>query len=334
MDSDLSDISPPGYRRSSVWTGLWAPALILLAGVVVSLTTAQLASETAQHLAQQHYHATHQALVRQVAIHLQAPDSGTQTLQVALTETLHDDVGLRIDTLERHTKTPLLQLGTLRNAAHNHTLRTELETNGQHWMVTTIPDERLLALPARRTSWLILAGGSLITALATLIALVLCLQSHRRLKTIDQLLSQQRTANQQLTNLQVEKSVLRHALNDSESRSRDLVSLSGAIIGELDEIGQIGFLSAQTADYLGQAPSDLIDQPFAELVTEPDRQRFNDCLEAARRERTMARVDLNLLHRNPELIVPMVVRVMVLKNPVHGITGFRLSAVPGDTGHL
>lgn len=334
MDSDLSDISPPGYRRFRVWPGLWAPALILLTGVVISLTTAQLASKTAQHLAQQHYHATHQALVRQVAIHLQAPEGGTHSLQVALTETLHDDMGLRIDTLERHTKTPLLQLGTLSNAAHNHTLRTELETNGQHWMVTTIPDERLLAMPARQTSWLILAGGSLITGLATLVALILCHQSHHRQKTLEQLLSQQRTASQQLTNLQVEKSVLRHALNDSESRSRDLVSLSGAIIGELDELGNIGFLSAQIADLLEHAPSDLVDQPFTELVTESDRQRFMDCLDAARRDRTMARIDLNLLHSNPELTVPVVVRIMVLRDPIHGFTGFRLSAVPSDTGHF
>ncbi|GGC65626.1 PAS domain-containing protein [Marinobacter halophilus] len=330
MDSDLYDISPSGPRRYYLWPGLWAPALILLAGVVVSLVTAREASDATQHLAQQRYQAMHQALVGQVVIHLQnssAQNGNARSLEVALAEALHDDMGLRIDTLERHTKTPVLTLGTIENTAQS--LRTELQTNGQHWMVTTIPGARLLEQPTRQIRWQVLAGGALITTLATLLALALCRQSHRKTLAIGQLMSHQVAIEQQLTNLQVQKNVLRHALNDSESRSRDLVALSGAIIGELDEHGHIGFLSAQAADFLGRAPADLVDQPFTGLITEPDRLRFNQSLAAARQDKTMARVDLNLLHRNTELTVPMIVRVMALTNPVHGVTGYRISAVPG-----
>lgn len=336
MDSDLSDIAPSGHHHTTLWPGLWAPALILLVGVVISLVTARQAFDTSQHLAQQHYQAMHQALVRQVVIYLQNPSTpsrGVQALEVALAEGLHDDIGLRIDTLARHTKTPMLQLGHTSRLAGQHTLRTELETADQHWMVTTIPGDRLLAMPARQTRWRVVAGGLSTTAFATLAALVLCRQNYRNKRTIDQLTSNQLASNQQVTNLQVEKNVLRHALNDSESRSRDLVALSGAIIGELDEHGRIGFLSAQAADLLGHAPSDLVDQPFSELIPEPDRLRFNRCLEAARRDQTMARIDLNLLHRNTELTVPMVVRIMALKNPLHGVTGYRLSAVSDSAIH-
>ncbi|MFO8141944.1 MAG: PAS domain-containing protein [Marinobacter sp.] len=336
MDSDLSDIAPSGHH-ATLWPGLWAPALILLVGVVISLVTARQASDTTQHLAQQRYQAMHQALVRQVIIYLQnpsTPSGGVPALEVALAEGLHDDMGLRIDTLERHTKTPVLQLGNTRHLAGHHTLRTELETDDQHWMVTTIPGDLLLALPARQTSWLVVAGGLTITALATLAALVLCRQNHRNRRTIGQLMRSQLASNQQVTNLQVEKNVLRHALNDSESRSRDLVALSGAIIAELDEHGRIGFLSAQAADLLGHAPSELVDQPFSELVPEPDRLRFSQGLEAARRDQTMARIDLNLLHRNTELTVPMVVRIMALHNPLHGVTGYRLSAVSDSSNRV
>ena len=133
--------------------------------------------------------------------------------------------------------------------------------------------------------------------------------------------------------MQVEKNVLRQALNDSESRSRDLVALSGAIVSELDEQGQIGFVSAQVADVLGLAPSDLVNRPFSELVAEPDRARFDQCLAAARQETALARVDVNLLHRSAERTVPAVVRVMVLKDPIHGVTGFRLSALKIANGY-
>lgn len=338
MDSDLSDISPVDHHRRALWPGLWAPAVILLVGVVVSLTTARLVSDSAQNLAQQHYQAMHQALVRQVAMHLQTasgPGVGVQSLEVDLAQGLHEDIGLRIDTLERHTKTPVLQLGNINLlAGHDRTLRTELETDNEHWMVTTLPSKRLLASPAKQANWLVMVGGLTITMCAVLAALMLCRQNHRNNRVIGQLMNHQLANDQQVTNLQVEKNVLRHALNDSESRSRDLVALSGAIIGELDEHGRIGFLSAQAADLLGRAPSDLVDQPFTELVPEPDRRRFSQCLEAARHDQTMARIDLNLLHRNTELAVPMVVRVMALKNPLHGVTGYRLSAVSGATDHI
>lgn len=334
MDSDLSDISLVDHHRSALWPGLWAPVLILLVGVIASLTTARLVSDSTQHLAQQRYQAMHQALVKQVVIHLQSasgPGEDIQSLEVDLAQDLHGDIGLRIDTLERHTKTPMLQLGNISLLAGHRTLRTELETENQHWMVTTIPGDRLLAMPARQASWWVMVGGLTTTAFAVLMALVLCRQNHRNSQAIAQLVNHQRMSNQQVTNLQVEKNVLRHALNDSESRSRDLVALSGAIIGELDEHGRIGFLSSQAADLLGRAPSDLVDQLFTELVPEPDRRRFSQCLEAARHGQAMARIDLNLLHRNTELAIPMVVRVMALKNPLHGVTGYRLSAVSGAT---
>jgi PAS domain S-box-containing protein len=336
MDSDLSDIPDPGPRRPGLWPGLWGPAVILVCGVLLSLLTARLASDMAHQLAHQHYQALHQSLVSQVVIHLarlSQEDEQLQELRDTLATGLHDGISLRIDTLERHTKKPLIQLGSARHPSGNDALRTELQTNGRHWMVTTLPDTRLLASPARRMGWLVGASGGLISAVATLLALALCRQAARKDDNGHRLARLNRIADQRITNLQVEKNVLRQALNDSESRSRDLVALSGAIVSELDEQGQIGFVSAQVADVLGLAPSDLVNRPFSELVAEPDRARFDQCLAAARQEATLARVDVNLLHRSAERTVPAVVRVMVLKDPIHGVTGFRLSALKIANGY-
>jgi len=336
MDSDLSDTPNPGPHRPGLWPGLWGPAVILVCGIILSLVTARLGSDMVHQLAQQHYQALHQSMVSQVVIHLASSspeDQQLPALESSLAGALHDGISLRIDTLERHTKTPLIQLGSSRHPPRNDTLRTELETHGRHWMVTTFPDNQLLVSPARRMAWLVGTGGGIITALATLIALALCRQADLKNRAAYQLARVNQISGQRITNLQVEKNVLRQALNDSESRSRDLVALSGAIVSELDEQGQIGFVSAQVADMLGLAPSDLVNQSFSDLVAAPDRERFEQCLQAARQDTALARVDVHLLHRSAERTVPVVLRVMVLKDPIHGVTGYRLSALTDTNGY-
>jgi PAS domain S-box-containing protein len=181
--------------------------------------------------------------------------------------------------------------------------------------------------------WLVGASGGIISALATLLALGLCRQAALKDDNAHRLARLNTIADQRITNLQVEKNVLRQALNDSESRSRDLVALSGAIVSELDERGQIGFVSAQVADTLGLAPSDLVNQPFRELVAESDRERFDQCLAAARQEDAVARVDVDLRHRSDERTIPAIVQAMVLKDPIHGVTGYRLSALKVANGY-
>lgn len=54
-------------------------------------------------------------------------------------------------------------------------------------------------------------------------------------------------------------------------------------------------MSAQIADMLGRAPSDLTDQPFEQLVSEQDRSRFRESLDSARSEEDLTRTDLALI---------------------------------------
>lgn len=87
-------------------------------------------------------------------------------------------------------------------------------------------------------------------------------------------------------------------------------------------------MSAQIADMLGRAPSDLTDQPFEQLVSEQDRSRFRESLDSARSEEDLTRTDLALIGAEDARPVRVCLRLKPTKDPVHGITGFRLSATP------
>ncbi|WP_370229058.1 PAS domain-containing protein [Marinobacter nauticus] len=327
MDSDLRNT--PG-TRFRLWPGLWMPGVILGIGILVSVALANTLARTIADLGLEAYHARHQALVATIAARLQKTPG--QQLPASLTSALATDLPeglqLRIDTLARHTKQAVLELGNLDEPRDSEALRTELTLPGRHWMVTTTPSAGWIDRASNQARWQILTAGAGISVLAALLMLVACRRLAIRNARIRQQQAQLDRDQQQITNLQVEKSVLRHALNDSEARSRDLVRLGGAVIAELDHQGRIGFVSAQIADVLGRAPSDLTDQPFEQLVSEQDRSRFRESLDSARSEEDLTRTDLVLIGAEDTRPVRVCLRLKPIKDPVHGITGFRLSANP------
>ena len=223
-------------------------------------------------LAEARYHAQHQALVNHLLANV--PDQSmvgdhnqpvSAWLQALFSDTLPDSLGLRIDTLERHTKMPLLELGTNGSVDPTRALRTEVSPMDQNWILTTVPSPEGLeavAQASRRTVWI---AGAALSVFAAALTLVLNRRLHRQTLHIRGLEQREIGADHQIANFQVEKSILRRALNDSEQRSRDLVALSGAVIWELDERGRIGFVSPQIAELLDQAPADLVNQPLEAL---------------------------------------------------------------------
>jgi len=329
MDSDASRTQALNSRRFSLWPGSWAAALIALSGLALTLLTSQLVTDASRQLAKEHFQQLHGTLVSQVITRIQAsPDTAyaLAALEQSLGSNLPEGLSLRLDTLERHTKTPLLQLGDSTSTGQNETLRTELDIAGNHWMLTTGAGDQLLGAGANQYHWMVITGGSAMTLTATLLALLLCHKLHMLNLTLCQQDRHHRHLDRQVANLKTEKNILRQALDDSESRCRDLINLSGGLVGQLDEHGHIGYLSDQAADLLGIAPSDLINHPFTTLVSEQERTRFSQCLESARREVAIARVDLQLIHQVDQLPVQVVLRVMALRDTVYGLTGFRLSA--------
>jgi PAS domain-containing protein len=159
-----------------------------------------------------------------------------------------------------------------------------------------------------------------------LLSLYLCWRNQQQSRLTRRQQKNLKTQNRKIANLNVEKLVLRQALNDSESRSRDLINLSGNLIAELDDQGQITYISALAADIFRQAPSDLDQKPFQQLVAQADQQRFSECLEAARADHDIAQTDLDLVGEQAEQSTPVTLRLKALTDPVKGIAGFRLSA--------
>lgn len=314
------------------WPALWIPLVILVTGLVTTALTANLKASQARELADARYRAQHQAIVNQLLAnaptYLDSDTPPASWLPVILGDTLPDELGLRIDTLQRHSKIPLLQLQAEGHLDPTLALRTELQPGNHHWMLTTVPTSALLgraATQARTRTWMV---GLALTLVAAGLALLLCRRLHGQHRRILELEGREQGADQQINNLQVEKTILRQALNDSEERSRDLVTLSGALIAELDENGVIGFISAQSATLLAQAPADLAGQQFLDLVTPPFRDNFQRTLKAARHDNQAQRIDLDLRVRNRDVPLPVSVRIKALKDPVHGLLGYRLSASP------
>lgn len=169
--------------------------------------------------------------------------------------------------------------------------------------------------------------GALISGFAAVVCALVTFRWQRQTKISAAVRKELRSQNQQLGNMQTEKRILRKALNDSEQRSRDLVCLSGGIICELDELGRAGYVSAGAADLLGFAPAELAGVALESLVSETDRDAFDQTLKAARQEQQLQCADLELVDAD-QRPVPATLRVLVLHDTLHGFSGFRLSVQP------
>lgn len=332
-----------GKGHTPVLPHLWAPLLILAAGLVVTGVTAVALENQSRSLAEEVYHRQHNTLVARLSGYNELPPlvtDGTvpgQTvndpasaglwLATVFRSSVPDTLNLRIDTLERHTKIPLFETIRTANPDRSRSLRSEIAIGDHRWLVTTLPDTRFLEQPARQSFQFVWLAGLVMTALAIVVVTLLCLRSkhwHSRYRDAERSCEEYR---QQLNNMQVEKSILRQALNDSEQRSRDLVELSGATICELDEQAITGYISTQVAHLLQKAPADLSGQPFEQSVDPAYLDNFRRALQAARQERQIQRIDLQLLGAR-DLPVPVTLRVLALQDTLHGFCGYRLSLMP------
>lgn len=323
---------------------LWAPLLVLFAGLVVTGLTAQALEQQSRSLAEQVYRKQHNTLVARLSGYDELPPlytdgiSPTRTInhsapaELWLATVFKDSVpgtlNLRVDTLERHTKTPLFQVIRVQTPDRSRSLRSEIAIGEHRWLVTTLPDSEFLAQPGHRSFRSIWLAGLAITVLATAVVVFLCLRIRHwqnRFRDADKV---SREYELQQNNMQVEKSILRQALNDSEQRSRDLVALSGATICELDEQKLMGYISPQVVDLLQKAPADLAGTPFKQLVDPAYVENFLRTLQASRQERQIQRIDLKLLDADNRQVA-VTLRVLALQDTLHGFSGYRLSLQSG-----
>ncbi|WP_297792747.1 PAS domain-containing protein [uncultured Marinobacter sp.] len=333
MESTSLNRSPGQYIRSLWRPFLWVPLVVLIAGLTVTAFTAEQLANHTRILAEHAYRAQHDALVNRLHAEAvaQSPQRQVEEWLASVFSMPYPSLAaIRVDTLERHTKMPLFQSGSPVPLDESGSLRSEINLDKHHWLITTMPDNTVFQQRANTARYATWTAGTMITAIGVALTLLLC----ARIYTLRNQLNDRQLANekldQQLGNMQVEKSILRQALNDSEHRSRDLVALSGAMIGELDEQGCVGFMSANAADWLERAPADLSGTPFEDLVAPEHRANFRKALAAARSEKQMHRIDLALLTADQDAnVVPATLRILALQDPLHGFTGYRISARPG-----
>lgn len=239
-------------------------------------------------------------------------------------------VEMVVHDLSQEVKTSLVTLSANGEVVPESALRSEFLFGDRQWMVTSTPTKAFLAQAGSELQQKVWLAGLAITGLATAALVLLGRRLRQAWRHRELAEAQGSRLQQQLDNNQVEKNILRQVLNNSEQRSRDLVALSGGFVCELDDRKHVAYLSARVADLLDRAPTDLADQPFQTLVASADQDRFDGALLAARREKTITRVDLHLLNAADQP-VPITVRVAAVIEPLSGCTGYRLTGQPRET---
>jgi len=327
----MDSTEPRSTDKFTFWPGLWMPLAVFVTGLVLTAVFADMAEDQARSRSDDNHQAGHLALVHTLqsamAVPGQPPGSTSKDwLENLFAGNRPGDLGLRIDTLERHSKRPLLKIPANAEFVPALVLRTEVEAGPNRWILTSVPLQPFIApARARNSVWV---AGVLLSTLAALPPLLLSRRLQVQARHIRKLEQQASGALHQISNLRVEKGIIRQALNDSEERSRDLINLSGAVIWELDESGHIGFASPQVADLLNLAPADLAGQSFETLIEPGSRANYRLTLQAARTERSVARIDLNLLTSKQARPIPVTLRIRALDDPLHGLAGYRMSALP------
>ncbi|MBC7182270.1 MAG: histidine kinase, partial [Marinobacter sp.] len=170
-----------GFRTVVLWPGLWVPLALVTIGLLATGITANIEAKRAMALAETRYYAQHQALVNHLLAN--APDPTTTSgqagpptaiwLQALFDNTLPESLGLRIDTLERHTKVPLLEIRASGSVDPTRALRTEVSPTNQSWMLTTLPAPAMLEDAARASRRAVWIAGAALSALVGLLTLLL-----------------------------------------------------------------------------------------------------------------------------------------------------------------
>ncbi|BES73724.1 hypothetical protein RE428_47420 [Marinobacter nanhaiticus D15-8W] len=261
--------------------------------------------------------------------------SPDELLREALPNRIDPGLQVTVFDLDQHLKTPLFATDPLQQPLRPQALRSAISLADREWILTTIPDAGFADEPRERTQQVIWLVGLLSTLGTALLTLWLCRRTKAAREGQWRLEQALQAEEQVLENARIEKTALKQALQDSEQRSRDLVAIAGGCIAELDEQGRIGFISAQTVDLLGVPPAELENRLLADLVVAEDQPRFEQSLTAARQERQVTRLDLQMVD-GADRTVPVTARIKPVIDTLTGCAGFRLSlharpAMPEET---
>lgn len=232
-------------------------------------------------------------------------------------------IQITVHDLSQHAKVPLISFIPEGDLAPDRALRSIIAFGNREWMLTTTPSDALSA----GASYIFVAGlaGVVLGVGAALVVVALT----RQLRLVQAQRERSHRTNvrlgQHLDNSEVEKRILKQALGNSELRSRDLVELIGGFVCELDEHLRIVYISPQVDGMLNQPPAEMIEKPFEQWVAPSHRENFSATLQAARREKHLQRIDLDLL-AGDDTLIPTTLRVKAVSDPLSGCTGYRMTA--------
>lgn len=232
-------------------------------------------------------------------------------------------IHLTVHDLSQHEKVPLVSFIPEGELAPEEALRSVINFGNRQWMLTSTPSNTLVA----GTSHIFLTGLIGVIMAITVALVVVALTRQLRLAYAQRERSHRTNVRlgQQLDNSDVEKRILKQALSNSELRSRDLVELIGGFVCELDENLRIVYVSPQVDSMLDQPPSEMVEQPFERWVAHSHRTNFAATVLAARQEKHMQRIDLDLLAGDNTLLLTTL-RVKAVSDPLSGCTGYRMTA--------
>jgi|GEM_PF-4701898 len=267
-------------------------------------------------------------------LHLLVPMAQGQTLSVTadpkawlagdewqpLTRRLH----LALYDADQHSKMPVLESephGLYSEAA----ARSNLEFAGRDWLllVSPLPNTML----ERHVSWLrqyLWLAMILVAAVFAGLIAVMGAQLARSAQREQELNREVANRQQQIANRMVELTTFRKALRESDHRAADLILLSGAVILEIDDTRRIGYVSNAFVGLLGHSTAWCVNRPLDEIICAGDHLRFVQTLAAARTDRELQQMDLDLLD-SKERVIACSMRVIALFDPVLGCIGYRLA---------
>ena len=232
---------------------------------------------------------------------------------------------ISVKDLQQHETDPIYSNRSGRE--HGPVQETTLSLGDRQWLVRSRSAATLDGSHGGALLTGLLIGGVALTIALTLLAWQLVRYLHlgiRRMVRMDRLRDRDRRA---LENNRVEKDVMTRALSDSEQRTRDFIQLGGGIGFELDDEQAIGYVSAQVQPLLGRAPSDLAGLPLTDLLPGTEHQRLTDAVHSSKRERTITRLDTDLLHQDGSTL-PVRIQICSVCDALSQCQGFRAVAWP------
>lgn len=233
---------------------------------------------------------------------------------------LHD-----ISQYARHPMASMPAAGT--PASNVAATRSTISVADREWMLSTIPAEDWLDSMKQQVLWPAWLTGLTITLVASALTLWAVWLTLRTERMLERRTRRARHLGRQLDNTRVEKNILHHSLQESDRRTRDLIELGAGIFAELDEGRHIGYISTQVATLLDIPSTELMGKPLDTLIGEGEQQDLSIAFDTARREQSIQRLDTSILTRDGAAL-PVALRIKVLKDPLSGCSGFRVSLTP------